>query len=178
MTTIETPRLILRRLTPTDMDAYYEAVFADADVMRYLATRRPLSRDAFEARIPAMMVDHWEQHGFGPWVIIHKADERLIGHAGLRYWPDSSEVEVLYALTPATWGQGFATEAAQASLRYGFDALGLDRIIAAAFAENVASRRVLEKCGMRDMGQFIWRDLELIRYETRRPWPPTLQAAG
>ncbi|MCW5882339.1 MAG: GNAT family N-acetyltransferase [Anaerolineae bacterium] len=176
MTTIETPRLILRRLTPADMDAYYEAVFADPDVMRYLAARRPLPRDAFEARIPAMLMDHWEQHGFGPWVVIRKTDDRLIGHAGLRYWPDSTEVEVLYALTPSTWGQGLATEAARASLRYGFDTLNLERIIAAAFAENVASRRVLAKCGMREVGPFTWRELELVRYECERP--PTAQSAG
>lgn len=178
MTYIETPRLLLRRLTPDDMDAYYAAVFADPDVMRYLASRRPLPRDTFEARIPDMMVGHWERHGFGPWVVIRKADGRLIGHAGLRYWPDSPEVEVLYALTPTAWGQGLATEAARASLRFGFDTLGLDHIIAAAFVENVASRRVLEKCGLREVGPFTWRDLELVRYEVQRPRPPAAQAAG
>ncbi len=171
MTSVETPRLTLRRLQPADMDAYYEAVFADPDVMRYLASRRPLPRDIFDVRIPAMMVGHWEQHGFGPWVVIGKADDRLIGHAGLRYWPDSTEVEVLYALTPSAWGQGLATEATRASLHYGFDTLNLERIMAAVFAENVASRRVLEKCGMREVRRFTWRELELVRYEMESPCP-------
>ena len=111
------------------------------------------------------MIDHWIQRGFGPWVVIHKADDQLIGHCGLRYWPDSPEVEVLYALDKRYWGTGLATKGAAASLRYGFEHLNLERIIAAAMVENTASRRVLEKIGMRHVGNFIFVGLEAAKYE-------------
>jgi ribosomal-protein-alanine N-acetyltransferase len=58
------------------------------------------------------------------------------------------EVDVAYRLLPAYWGQGLATEAAQASVRYGFAKLGLKRIIGLAMPENIASIRVLEKAGL------------------------------
>ncbi len=114
------------------------------------------------------MIDHWSQHGFGPWVVIHKADDVLIGHCGLRYWPESSDVEVLYALDKRYWGQGLATEGARASLRYGFEELDLTHIIAAALLENDASRRVLEKIGMTYEGKMSFRGLEAARYHMTR----------
>jgi len=88
-------------------------------------------------------------HGFGPWAMIHKPDNQFIGHCGLRYWPGSSDVEVLYALARQYWGQGLATEGARTSLRYGFEHLKLERIMAAALVDNHASRRVMEKIGLR-----------------------------
>jgi ribosomal-protein-alanine N-acetyltransferase len=115
-----------------------------------------------------MMVGHWTRHGFGPWVVIHEADGELIGHCGLRYWPDSPDVEVLYALDRRHWGRGFATEAARASLRHGFEALALDRIIAAAFLDNPASRRVLEKIGMRQERTFAFAGREAAGYALTR----------
>jgi ribosomal-protein-alanine N-acetyltransferase len=168
MASVETARLLLRRLQPSDMDAYYQCIYADPDVMRTLPPQGPITRAAFDTRAPMVMVQHWEQHGFGPWVVIHQADQQLIGHCGLRYWPDSSDVEVLYALARPYWGQGLATEGAGASLRYGFEHLGLQRIMAAAMVHNVASRRVLEKIGLRFEKYFRFGDLEAAGYEILR----------
>ncbi len=164
MATIETARLVLRRLQPSDMDDYYQAIYGDPDVMRTLPAQRPLSRAEFAARIPTLMIDHWTRHGFGPWAVIHKADDQFIGHCGLRYWPESSEVEVLYALAKAYWGRGLATEGARASLRYGFAELRLDCIIAAAMVDNLASRRVLEKIGMHYEGDSTFAGLTVATY--------------
>lgn len=166
--TVETARLILRRLVPADLDDYYRRVFADAEVMRTLPPAAPLARAEFDARAPRMMIDHWEQHGFGPWVVVHKADRQVIGHCGLRYWPDTPDVEVLYAIGRDYWGRGLATEGARASLRYGFETLRLPRIIAAAFADNLASRRVLEKIGLRRERTFEFAGREAIGYAIGR----------
>jgi ribosomal-protein-alanine N-acetyltransferase len=114
------------------------------------------------------MVEHWTEHGFGPWVVIHKPDQQLIGHCGLRYWPGSSDIEVLYALDKHYWGQGLATEGARASLRYGFEHLHLERIMAAALVENQASRRVLEKIGMQYEKNFQFRGLAAAGYSLSR----------
>jgi RimJ/RimL family protein N-acetyltransferase len=120
---LETRRPLLRRLQPTDMDAYYRGIYADPEMMRTLPARVPISRAELEARVPGFMIDHWTAHGFGPWPVIYKADQRFIGHCGLRYWPGSPDVEVFYALDKRYWGGGLATEGARASLRYGFEHL-------------------------------------------------------
>jgi ribosomal-protein-alanine N-acetyltransferase len=145
---IETARLLLRPLEPADRDAYYERIYADPEVMKSLATGQPISRERFEERIGPFMIDTWREHGFGPWVVIHKEGGELIGHCGLRHWDELAGVEIFYALGRAWWGRGFATEAARAALRFGFEQAGLPRIVAAAKLENPASRRVLEKIGM------------------------------
>jgi RimJ/RimL family protein N-acetyltransferase len=170
---VETERLLLRRLEHADRDAYYERIYADPAVMRTLPAQRPLTRAEFDARMPAVMVDHWEEHGFGPWAVVHRADGELIGHCGLRYWPDTPDVEVLYALDRRYWGRGLASEGARASLRFGFQRLGLERIIAAAMVTNIASRRVLEKLGMRYERDEPFRGLDAAWYAIRRDeWSP------
>jgi ribosomal-protein-alanine N-acetyltransferase len=168
MVTVATARLCLRRLQPTDMDAYYQRIYADPEVMRTLPTRQPLSRADFEARIPIFMVEHWHTHGFGPWAVIHQPDNQFIGHCGLRYWPGSADVEVLYALAKPYWQRGLATEAARASIRYGFEHLHLERIIAAALVDNYASRRVLEKSGLHYDKMFAFHGLTVAGYVLSR----------
>ncbi|WP_089938503.1 GNAT family N-acetyltransferase [Candidatus Entotheonella palauensis] len=168
MDRVETERLYLRRFEDTDRDAYYLGIYADPEVMKTLPAGQPIARGDFEARVTGLMVDHWREHGFGPWVVVHKADEALIGHCGLKYWPDSPDVEVFYALAKPYWGQGLATEGARASLCYGFELLGLDYIIAGAFVDNVASRRVLEKIGMTYTGEMTFSGLTVAGYMIRR----------
>jgi len=86
MVALETARLHLRRIQETDFDPYYQCIYAASEVMKTLPAGAPISRQEFDARTPALMIDHWQQHGFGPWVVIHKADQTLIGHCGLKYW--------------------------------------------------------------------------------------------
>jgi ribosomal-protein-alanine N-acetyltransferase len=145
---LDTARLHLRPLEPGDLDDYYRRIFADPEVMRGLPSGKPVPRESFDGRIRQVMLGPWEEHGFGPWIVVHRADGRVIGHCGLRHWDELSGVEVFYALARSYWGAGLATEGARASLRFGFEHLGLERIVAAAKADNLASRRVLEKIGM------------------------------
>jgi RimJ/RimL family protein N-acetyltransferase len=77
-----------------------------------------------------------------------KAEKPLIGFCGFRLFGEAREVELLYGIAPAEWGRGFATEAAQAMLRFGFEELGFDRVLAGADTPNIASFRVMEKIGM------------------------------
>ena len=111
MATIETARLMLRRLQAADMDTYYERIYADPDVMRTLPAQRPISREEFDTRIPTFMIDHWTQHGFGPWAVIYKDNNQFLGHCGLRYWPDSTDVEVFYAFAKPYWGTAWRRKA-------------------------------------------------------------------
>ena len=140
---IETARLLLRPFLPTDLDDYTQRIFADAEVMRYLPRRTLTPRERAE-RALAVFNDHWRQRGYGVWAVIDKTTGQFIGHSGLNFVPEAGEVEVLYALRKDRWRQGLATEAARASVRYGFEQANLARLIALAVPENLASRRVME----------------------------------
>ena len=108
-----------------------------------------------EAEIQAEL--EWHQHGhprhpeLGLWATIHKESGQFIGRCGLLPWhiDDQDEVEVAYALSPAYWGQGLATEAVQAIRDYAFAQLGLSRLVCLIDEDNLASIRVAEKIGMK-----------------------------
>ncbi len=89
------------------------------------------------------------EHGFGLWAVTDRASGGLIGFCG--FWPlgeDGRGGELLYGISTARWGEGLATEAAEAMIRHGFEEIGLDRIVAGADTRNTASLRVMEKAGM------------------------------
>lgn len=151
METLETKRLRLRPLRPDDVDAYYEGISRDPDVMRYLPGSAP--RQRYDAEwVVNYFIRHAELHGFGVWGVEELSGGALIGHAGLEYIPGAEEVELAYTLAKAYWGKGYATEAARASIAYGFETLNLPEIYALAFPENAASQNVMRKIGMVEQG--------------------------
>jgi RimJ/RimL family protein N-acetyltransferase len=147
---LQTERLILRGWRAEDFEPYAEFL-ADADVARYM-TGAPMSRpDAW--RNMAMMVGHWALRGYGMWVVERKQDQAMMGRVGLFYpegWPAP---EVGWMLGKSYWGKGYATEAARASMAYGFLTQGLERIVSVIHIENKVSqavaRRLGERCGPR-----------------------------
>jgi len=163
MIELETARLLLRPLETRDLDDYYTRIFADPAVMRSL-TGQPIARDGWDERVQQHFGEHWHRHGFGPWIAVHKEDRQVIGHCGVRFWPDSPEVEVFYALAHDYWGRGLATEGARASVRFGFEHLGLDYVMAGARVDNIASRRVMEKIGMTFERNFGFLGYDCARY--------------
>jgi RimJ/RimL family protein N-acetyltransferase len=146
MTTIETPRMLLRPPVMVDLDNLAE-IYRDPEVMRYRLFSQPPSLKQTHEFLKSYLA-HWEQHGFGRWATIYKANQRLIGHCGLEYVTSLDEVEVNYLLAREYWGRGLATESAIALLRYGFETLQFDQLVALAKPENLASLRVMEKIGM------------------------------
>jgi [ribosomal protein S5]-alanine N-acetyltransferase len=143
-----------------------------------LAGRRPRLGDAEalagvvadEAVVPTLWVDgaptagrvhawlagdlrHWQHHGFGPYLWADRADATgaILARGGLRHTRVAGEdfVEIAYALVGARWGEGLATEIARASVRAAFDELVLDEVVAYTLPTNAASRRVMEKAGLR-----------------------------
>ena len=149
MLPLETERLKLRRWSLDDAEAYYEAILSDADVMRYLPGGVPRPREAAERSI-RWFNQHAEEHGFSLWAVEEKSTGALVGNCGLVYIPNAAgrEVEVAYTLAKAFWGRGMATEAARASVKYGFEECELDEIYGLAFPPNEASQNVLRKIGM------------------------------
>jgi ribosomal-protein-alanine N-acetyltransferase len=112
--------------------------------------------------------EHRETHGYGNWGIVPHKEDQIIGWAGLQFLPELNETEVGYLLDKPCWGKGLATEAASKSVRYGLEELKLDHIIALVHLENIASQRVIQKCGMTYVETIpIW-GIDLTRYRVNR----------
>ena len=146
---MRTSRLLLRPWRDEDVAAFAK-MSADPVVMEYLLplSLRGLSAEAWVARARA----HWDERGFGQWVVELPGEASFIGVVGLgvvsfeaRFTP---AVDVAWRLARAYWGRGYATEAARAALEYGFRKLSLGEIVALTVPANQRSRRVMERLGM------------------------------
>jgi ribosomal-protein-alanine N-acetyltransferase len=153
---VTTERLRLRGFRPEDLPAHRAAVDDDAAVT-WAHRRIPLPASL---RRWADRLDGWERDGFGMWIVELAATGKIIGHAGLQRMDGTEHVELGYYLGRAAWGQGYATEAARATLRYGFETCGLARIVAVVRPENAASRAVLDKLGFRHERDGVYYEVE------------------
>lgn len=144
---IKTDRLYLRPFSKEDLYVYAR-IMGDHEVGKWFPKGDSYTLEESEKSLNSIL-EHWNKHGFGIWAITDKKKKVLLGRCGLNLITETSEVEVDFVLARNCWGKGYATEAAKAALAYGFSVLKLDRIIALAKPENIASRRVIEKIGMR-----------------------------
>ena len=97
-----------------------------------------------------MNVKHWADHGFGMWMLRDAGSGAVIGRAILRHLDveGTDEVEVGYGFMPEYWGRGLATEIAHACIRIGLDRLRVPSLVAITTPANLASQRVMQKCGL------------------------------
>jgi ribosomal-protein-alanine N-acetyltransferase len=165
---IETRRLVIRSFTLQDAQALHERVFGDPEVMQFIPRGASPSVDRTRASIERFM-RHERENGFALWVAELKETGELIGDCGLFLVEGvGPEVEVAYHFGKEWWGSGYATEAATACLAYGFKECALSEIIAICYPEHLASRRVMEKSGMRYVGPARYYDLDLVKYASHR----------
>ena len=147
---LETERLLLRRFTRDDVDNLYE-LDSDPEVMRYITGGATTPREEVEqVDLPAFMSYYDRCDGYGFWAAIDKTTDRFLGWFHLRPQEGDplDQPELGYRLRREVWGMGYATEGARALIRKGFTDLGAQRVVALAFRDNLASRRVMEKSGM------------------------------
>lgn len=140
---------------------YFERWLTDGQTVRYLLARRALTPAEIRQLI-AWMIGRWRR-GFGFAIIVRRHDGEPIGYAGLKRlndWPgapvdprDDDGVEIGFVLDAAARGRGYATEAARSTIAFGFRALPVGEIFGRCARENRASRAVLERCGMRFVGE-------------------------
>jgi RimJ/RimL family protein N-acetyltransferase len=154
---LETPRLRLREFVSQDVDAL-ALVLTDAATMRY----DPVLFD--RARVEEWIARNrrrYAANGHGLWALILKSTGELIGDCGVTVQSvdDIDELEVGYHLRRDHWGQGYATEAAQACRDWAFQNRSADYVISLIRPENLPSRRVAERNGMTVWKEIIWRDL-------------------
>ena len=162
MIEITTERLALRPLTLADIDWFAE-MRGDADIMRYIGRVGAVPRSVAEERLDRHLAC-WAERGLGMFGVREHGSETAIGWAGLQPLEGTDDIEVGYAFGKAAWGRGYATEAARALVGWGFDILGLSRIVAVAYEENTGSRRVMDKLGMRFEGMRHVHSTESVFY--------------
>ena len=142
---IRTPRLLLRPCAPGDLDSLHQ-LWTDPEVRRYLWDDVVISRER-AAEVIAASIESFTTHHFGFWAVVPSEASALIGFCGFRMTEGSPEL--LFGIAPEYWGRNFATEAAGAVLRCGFDELQFTHVIAGADEPNAASHRVLLKLGFK-----------------------------
>ncbi len=147
---LETARLRLRRWRANDL-LPLAAIYADAEVMRYIGDGSVRTLDQTAASM-ALMERDWDERGYSMFAVELRDSSELIGWVGLtvpNFLPEIlPAVEIGWRLGRGFWGLGYATEAAQQVLRFGFEVVGLDRIVSICHVENVASAHVMSKLGM------------------------------
>ncbi|MEX0781033.1 MAG: GNAT family N-acetyltransferase [Dehalococcoidia bacterium] len=148
---LETERMVLRRLTGADAELLCE-LDSDPEVMRWLSGGAPTPLELIRDEILPRFMSYYDQAGgLGYWAANEKESREFLGWFALHPVDDrpGDEAEVGYRLRRAAWGKGYATEGVRALLRKGFEEHGLLRVFGTTYEENVASRRVMEKAGMR-----------------------------
>lgn len=165
MQEIETARLYLRQFTPNDLDDLYR-IYSNSEVMKYIG-KGVRTRAETETAIYNIL-KHWEQNNFGMWALLHKIDRKMIGRCGLCLLDKTPEIELGYTLDKVYWNQGLATEASFASLNYGFAILNLERIVAIARPENIASQRVMQKVGFKYENNARYYETDVVYYSRSR----------
>jgi|SRR5436190_15136243 len=169
---IETDRLLLRTFTSGDAKLIYE-LNGDADVIKY--TQDPV-KDVAHAKhiLEQVIIPQYVLYNHGRWAVHIKHNLEFIGWCGLKFVPRITnkyrhEIDLGYRFIKKVWGKGYATEAAHASIKYGFEKLNLGRIVGRAMPENSGSLRVLEKCGMTFIEEGIVDGHQARTYEIFNP---------
>jgi [ribosomal protein S5]-alanine N-acetyltransferase len=163
---LETSRLLLREFIPQDADAL-AAVLGDPVTMQYYPAA--FDRRGVEEWIERNR-DRYQRDGHGMWAMLLKESSELIGDCGciLQELEDRNEIEVGYHVRRDLWGNGYATEAAQACMQYAFTRLGVGRVISLIRPENVQSIRVAEKNGLTCEKIIFWRGYDHCVYGRSR----------
>jgi len=162
---LETERLVLRRFTEDDVENLVE-LDGDPDVMRFINGGRPTTREEIESEeLPAFLSYYERFAGYGFWAAVEKSTAQFVGWFHFRP-PDAArpdDVELGYRLRKSVWGKGYATEGSRALIEKGFAETSAQRVFASTMVVNVASRRVMEKAGLRFVRTF------------HQPWPDYIE---
>ena len=148
---LRTERLVLRELTQDDAPFILELLNSRGFV-EGIGDRGVRTLEAARAYIDDRILGSYREHGFGMWLVMAEGEDVPVGLAGLVRRDVLDHPDVGYAFLERAWGRGYAQEAAAGVLRHARGALGIGKILAIANPDNQASRRVLEKVGLRFVG--------------------------
>jgi ribosomal-protein-alanine N-acetyltransferase len=145
---LRTARLIGTPAGPGDF-ADIRRLHSDPHVMATLSADGATFSEDQTRSFLERAADHWKSHGFGLWTFHEQAGSDFVGYGGIKHAEIENRevIELAYAITSDHWNKGFATEISRAALKYGFDTMHLERIVAFTLPHNKASRTVMEYCG-------------------------------
>lgn len=159
---LETERTIMRKLTKEDAMDFY-SLNLDEEVLKYTGDK-PFEN--LQASIDFLThYDQYEKYGVGRLAVIDKATTKFIGWCGLKYSQDKNEYDIGFRFFKSFWNQGYATETSKKCLDFGFNELGIEKIVGRAMKENIGSIKVLEKIGMTFKENFDFEGREGVIYE-------------
>ncbi|WP_158963846.1 GNAT family N-acetyltransferase [Myroides fluvii] len=147
---IETPRLFIRELLPTDVAGMFD-LDSNPEVHQYLGKHPVQSREEVVGVLDFIR-QQYKDNGIGRWAMVDKKTGDFIGWTGFKFVTDLTNNHVNYhdlgyRLRQKYWGMGIATEAAMACLDYGFNQLGFEEVFAMADCDNDGSNKILTKLG-------------------------------
>lgn len=163
---IETARLRMRLFTPADVDRMCE-ITRDPEVMRFIGYGHPLTREETRTNLN-MIMSGFRRRGYGRWALERRDTGALVGYCGLSAGNPEVGIELAYMLAREEWGKGLALEAGRASLRYGFETLGVDSVAGLTFHDNSRSRAVLERLGLKFIRDAHYYDFACVQYAIAR----------
>jgi [ribosomal protein S5]-alanine N-acetyltransferase len=162
--TFVTPRMDADRITEDD----FADLFRMNQEPAVMATLGGIKSEAQTRDFLRASIEHWQRHGYGIWIFRTRDEGRLVGRAGIRNVTidNTAEVELLYALMPEFWRQGFATEMSRVILETAAT-VGITNVVAFTMATNLGSRGVMEKVGFTYERDFIWANLPHVLYRRK-----------
>lgn len=169
---LETQRLLLREILPSDAEALFE-METNPNVHKYL-WNKPLTQISEVHNYIEFVRKQYRDHNIGRFAMILKETNTLIGWAGIKYNTETVNnkihfYDIGYRLNEQYWGKGYASEATYAWLDYGFNIMKIKIMDAAAQAENVVSNKILQKIGMLQTEQYLEEGVAWNWYELKNP---------
>lgn len=157
---ITTDRLFLRTFKSVDAYSLFR-LNNDPEVLKY--TGDPPFKNEEEARQFVLNYSHYQQYGLGRWAVIARVDQAFLGWCGIKYSAESNEYDIGFRFFKKYWNKGYATESAAACLQFA-SKLGIFEVVGRANKKNLASIRVLEKLGMRYVGEILFDGNPGVKY--------------
>lgn len=169
---VETDRLILREMLPSDAEGMFE-LDANPLVHKYLGNKPVKTIEESQKMIAKIRAQYLNQ-GIGRWAVVEKVSGDFMGWSGLKLNFEKSMnmrsnfYDIGYRLIPRFWGKGYATESAIAAMDYGFNTLNLKTIVGLADVDNIASNAILKKIGLKYLEDFQYEKVMVSWYELNK----------
>ena len=158
---LQSSRLYFREFTADDIQLLFD-LNSNPNVIKYVHEPEPTIEIASNA-LHNIILPQYKLYGYGRWAVYLNSNDEFIGWCGLKYIQDADEIDLGYRFKEKFWGKGYGYEAAKATLDYGFNILHLDKIFARALPKNIASLKIMEKCGMNFIDDVIDDDGLLVK---------------
>jgi RimJ/RimL family protein N-acetyltransferase len=173
----QSPRLCFTEFTANDVQVLFE-LNNNPNVIKYVHEPAPTIENITDILYNNILPQYKLYH-YGRWAVHLKNNDEFIGWCGLKYIKEANEIDLGYRFKEEYWNKGYGYEAVKATIDYGFNNLKLKRIVATALSQNIASWKIMEKCGMKFIGDITDNDkwhvkkYEIINREIYNSKPKT-----